>query len=321
MDEPFSASEVGKAIQRLSNGKSGGLGKIPAECLKKATRLVDDKEVNVMVGPLRALFEHIRSMNDFPVQFEVAALSPLHKKGDVGVMGNYRGLAVGSVLAKLYAFLLENRLSSWGEGNGVRSHYRGGFHKNRGTVHNIFVLRHMLDRHCKGSRASPPLYICQIDFEKAFDRVPRHLLWMRLEERGVGAKALESIKAGYEKAVLMLKVNGIKGDPFESVQGVKQGCPLSPTLYGIFGEGFVDLVDALDKHIPAYMSVDTSPMVDGIRIPLLLYADDLTLFAQSRIRMERLLEVLSKWCEAFGMRVNVKKTEVLEVSPTPEIRR
>ncbi|GIM14740.1 hypothetical protein Vretimale_17557 [Volvox reticuliferus] len=73
MDEPFSASEVGKAIQRLSNGKSGGLGKIPAECLKKATRLVDDKEVNVMVVPLRSLFDHIRSMNDFPVQFEVAA--------------------------------------------------------------------------------------------------------------------------------------------------------------------------------------------------------------------------------------------------------
>ncbi|GIL46224.1 hypothetical protein Vafri_3256, partial [Volvox africanus] len=133
--------------------------------------------------------------------------------------------------------------------------------------------------------------------------------------------ALEAIKAGYEKVILRLKVNGIKSDPFASAQGVKQGCPLSPTLYGIFGEAFADLVDALDAHIPGYMSVEACPVVDGLRIPLLLYADDLTLFARSRSRMERLLEVLSRWCETFGMHVNVKKTEMLEVAPSPEIRR
>ncbi|GIL45534.1 hypothetical protein Vafri_2741, partial [Volvox africanus] len=109
-------------------------------------------------------------------------------------MGNYRGLAVGSALAKMYAFLLENRLSLWGEGNKARSPYQGGFRKNRGTVHNIFVLRHLLDHHRRGLSPSP-LYTCQIDFEKAFDRVPRHLLWLCLEERGVGVKALEAIKA------------------------------------------------------------------------------------------------------------------------------
>ncbi|GLC46236.1 hypothetical protein PLESTB_001538400 [Pleodorina starrii] len=318
---PFSCEEVCQAIKRLRNNKSCGPGKIPAECLKRATRMVERKEVNVTAPLLRVLFEHIRSTGDFPSQFISSVLTPIHKKGDVMDMSNYRGLAVGGVLAKLYAFLLENRLNGWSENCGARSPYQGGFRRKRGTVHNIFALRHLLDSHRRaGGAINHPLFVCQIDFEKAFDRVPRDLLWLRLEERGLSPEALKAIKACYDKVTLKLRVNGATGCPFESSQGVKQGCPLSPTLYGIFGESFADFIDVLDRDRPSFMYANKCPCADGFRIPLLLYADDLSLFARSRARLERLLQMLGLWCATFGMRVNVKKTEILGVHANPRIR-
>ena len=52
----------------------------------------------------------------------------------------------------------------------------------------------------------------------------------------------------------------------------------------------------------------------GLPLPLLLYADDLSLFAYSRARLEALLKALQEWCSPFGMRVNARKCEVLVFS-------
>ena len=73
----------------------------------------------------------------------------------------------------------------------------------------------------------PPLVVCQIDFEKAIDKVPRWLLWQRLEERGFSGDMLSALKACYQKVLLRVKANGQPGETFASEQGVKQGCPLS----------------------------------------------------------------------------------------------
>ena len=55
--------------------------------------------------------------------------------------------------------------------------------------------------------------------------------------------------------------------------GVKQGCPLSPTLFVLY-------VDGLEKHVLETAGVD-APELDSILAPLLLHADDLTLMSTS----------------------------------------
>ncbi|GFR49039.1 hypothetical protein Agub_g11063, partial [Astrephomene gubernaculifera] len=321
LNVPFTLAEVIAALKSLRNNKSGGLDRVPAECFKCATREVEGRRMFVLAPYLLKLLEHIRSTGDYPVQFEVSALTPIHKKGDVMEKGNYRGLAVGGVLSKLYAFMLEHRLSRWGELVGARSPYQGGFRRKRGTCHNLFLLRHLTDKHKGGRDAVDPLFVCQIDFEKAFDKVPRDLLWLRLEERGVHGAMLEALKTCYNKVMMRVRVDGVTGDPFESSQGVKQGCPLSPTLYGIFGEGFADYVDAKDKWLPdAMRAKQQTPHADGRRIPLELYADDLSLFATTHRRLIVLLADLREWCEAFGMRVNVRKCELMVFHPRANIR-
>ncbi len=229
LNAPFTEKEMAVALRCLRNHKSGGLESVPAECYKYATREdAEGRASNVLIPHLLRLMEFIRSTGDYPRQFAAVALSPIHKKGDVSVPGNYRGIAVGGALAKLYAFLLDRRLSAWAEAAGVRSAYQGGFRQGLGTVHNLFVLRHLTDMCRADVRGLVPthsrsLFVCQDDFEKAFDRVPRELLWMRLEERGVHGACLDALKAAYARVEMHVRVSGVRAEPFVSGQGVKEG--------------------------------------------------------------------------------------------------
>jgi hypothetical protein len=77
----------------------------------------------------------------------------------------YWALAVGGALSKLYAFLLERRLSRWGEASVSRR-----FRSKRGTGHNLFLFRHLADQ-CRVPQAAARaaeqgLYVCQVDFDQ-----------------------------------------------------------------------------------------------------------------------------------------------------------
>ena len=144
---------------------------------------------------------------------------------------------------------------------------------------------------------------------------------MRLEERGVTGRALDALKRCYERVEMRVKVNGATGEMFSSTQGVKQGCPMSPTLFGLFVEGYADYVNALDVALPDAMAVHDSPNVEGRRVPLALYADDLSLFAMSLRRLMSLLRALREWSEAFGLTVNARKCELLFFHPNERVRR
>ncbi|GIL81178.1 hypothetical protein Vretifemale_10072 [Volvox reticuliferus] len=98
---------------------------------------IEGRPVNLLVPYIHHLFEHIRSTVDYPQQITTSYLTPIHKKGDPKDKGTYRGLAVGSDLAKCYAFALERRLSHWGEAAKARSPYQGGFRSKIGTIHNL----------------------------------------------------------------------------------------------------------------------------------------------------------------------------------------
>ena len=49
-----------------------------------------------------------------------------------------------------------------------------GFMPGRGTTDAIFILRQLQEKHLAKNKK---LYFAFVDFEKAFDRVPRKVIW------------------------------------------------------------------------------------------------------------------------------------------------
>jgi len=83
--------------------------------------------------------------------------------------------------------------------------------------------------------------------------------------------------------------------------GVKQGCPLSATLFGLF-------VDGLEQHLMDTVGHD-APSLSGVLIPLLLYADDLIIMSMTAAGLQRQLDALQQFCHQRQLSVNLAKTK------------
>ena len=91
-------------------------------------------------------------------------------------------------------------------------------------------------------------------------------------------------------------------ESFGSEIGVKQGCTLSPTLFGLY-------IDKLEEWL-------NKANGDGIRlvehvIRLLLYADDFILIAKTTQGLREHLMNLENFCTEVGMEINASKTKVM----------
>ena len=136
------------------------------------------------------------------------------------------------------------------------------------------------------------LYMCFVDLEKAFDRVPRKVLEWAMRKRGIPEAMVRAVMSLYEGAKTRVRVGLELSEEFEVKVGVHQGSVLSPLVFAIV----VDVV--------------TESVRNGLMSEL-LYADDLVLISET---MEGLREKFWKWKEAFeskGLKVNLGKTKVV----------
>ena len=92
-------------------------------------------------------------------------------------------------------------------------------------------------------------------------------------------------------------VNGELGEVFPTASGTKQGSELSPLLFGLF----IELLHYLIRlKLPG-----AGPVLSGLRVPDVLYADDVALLSSDPQEAQQLLDVLDVFCKLFDMEVNL----------------
>ena len=151
--------------------------------------------VDVLVTYILPLFNKIYELGYFPTNWAEGYVIPLHKKGGINDVNNYRGITLLSTLGKLFTRLLNNRLYDWAEKYGVYIEAQAGFRAKMSTVDNIFVL-HGLINHMVNNGTK--LFCAFIDFSKAFDYVCRDNLWFKMIKLGLRGKVLNIIRSMYD---------------------------------------------------------------------------------------------------------------------------
>lgn len=127
-----------------------------------------------------------------------------------------------------------------------------------------------------------------------------------LKKNGLGGKLLSSIRGLYTEVKSAVRIDcGHITSYFSCNIGVKQGCILSPTLFSMF-------ISELDKalNVPELCDIELCTN-DATRTSLLMYADDLCIFSDSVIGLQRKLNILSQFCSTWGLKVNLQKTNVI----------
>ena len=276
--ELITYSDVKCAITKAKSGKAAGPSGVVGEMLKAS----GDVGIQWVTDLCNSIVQEGRVPNDWKKSWMVNVYKG---KGDALECGSYRGIKLLDHVMKVLERVIEKKVRSKVSINDMQF----GFRPGRGTTDAIFIVRQIQERYLEKKK---DLWMAFVDLEKAFDRVPREVVWWALRSLGVEEWLVTVIRAMYDGVTTAVRMKDGESGSFEVKVGVHQGSVLSPLL-------FIIVLEALSKEFHLGLPWE------------LLYADDLCLMAETK---EELTERIICWKDAMkakGLRVNMEKTKVM----------
>ena len=291
IDRSFTMDEVKWGLRQLKKGKASGTDGVSNDILICCRDIIAPLIVTI--------FNRLLQTQHFPNQWSISVMVPIHKNGELDDPNNYRGISLNCCLSKLFTFLLNVRLTQYCEENKVIHENQIGFRKGFRTSDHVLTLKTLIDQ---AFQSKNKLYVCFVDFKKAYDTVWRNGLYLKLLNSGVSSKFVNLIKDMYARLQVSVNVPDGLGLPFKSHVGLKQGCNLSPLLFNMFINGLVDIMNLDNGH---------APFLGPHQVSCLLYADDLILVSESKEGLQESIDKLSQFTSKWFLEVNMKKTKCL----------
>ena len=222
LDQVPSIKEFSKAIDRLPSGKTPGKDGIPAEVIKSSR--------STLLVPLHKLLTQFWKEGSVPQEMRDSNIITLYKnKGNLSDCNNYHDISLLSIIGKLFAHIILHRLQILADS--IYPESQCGFCSKKSTVDMIFSLCQLQE---KSREQNQPLYLAFIDLTKAFDLVIRDGLFNMLPQIGCPPKLLSIVRSFHDGMMSIVQFDGDVSAEFGVKSGVKQGCVLAPTLFGIF---------------------------------------------------------------------------------------
>jgi len=282
-------SEIARAMKEVSDGKSTGMDDVPVELFKAAGETALDQMHRICI----ALWE----TGDWPEDWANSIFIPIPKKGDMGKCENYRTIALVSHASKIILRVIMERMRRKTESE--LSDEQAGFRRGRGTRDQLINLKIIMQ---KMNEHQQPLYMCFVDFTKAFDCISHEQLWITMTEMGFPAHIINLLNKLYCKQQAKVKVARTLSSGFRVKKGVRQGCVISPHLFNIMAEAVMrEVIEGWEGGV----------RIGGMKITNLRYADDIVLLAGSESELQELVTRLQQIGENKGLKINMNKTKVM----------
>ena len=311
--------ELSKVIDSLAAGKAPGSDSIPPDLIKHCK--------TTLLHPLHKILCQCWREGAVPQDMRDAKIITLYKnKGERSDCNNYRGISLLSIIGKVYAQVLLICLQKLAEH--IYPESQCGFRAERSTVDMVFSL-HQLQEKCREQQM--PLYIAFIDLTKAFDLVSRDGLFKALRKISCPPRLHSLIVSFHSNMKGTVQFNGNLSKPFDMHSGVKQGCVLTPTLFGIFfalllrhafgtAQEGIYLWTRSDGSLFNLACLKARTKVCEVLIRDMLFADDAAVVTHTQRELQLLMDHFSQACKDFGLIISLKKTNVLgQDIPAPPV--
>ena len=188
LNSNFTIEEIEAAIDYLKCRKSPGADDIPAEFIKSCKAEV--------ANDLTDVFNYIIEKRDFPNRWTEGIRSAIHKGGPKRSVNNFRGITILPLMEKIFEIVVYNRLSFLNEALDKHDKWSGGYMKNVRTADNMFILNRIVQKQLLIEKS---LYVCFVDFSKAFDLVNRNILFYKLMRSGWSGRVVDTLRSLYSK--------------------------------------------------------------------------------------------------------------------------
>lgn len=294
-------SEISKALKSLKNNKATGSDHVAGEFIKA---MAEDFNIRERINHA---VHRIWQTGKWPPSMSESVYIAIHKKNCRGTCANYRTLALISHASKIVLYVIQQRLDIVVKKEVSSS--QCGFISGRSTVDAIFRVKGISQAYLAVRK---PLHMVFVDFKKAFDSVLHTKLFEILRDFNTPEDVVRLIEALYNTAKGTISWKGGLTNLFNTPVGVRQGCPISASLFNLYTEHLMRLWISLIQHIEA-------PNVNGIQCYEQRYADDLVLMALCSTDAENMLTTLGNVAEQqYGLHIHKAKTEYMVIQPTME---
>ncbi|TWW52971.1 hypothetical protein D4764_0013940, partial [Takifugu flavidus] len=105
-----------------------------------------------------------------------------------------------------------------------------GFRPGRGTVDQLYTLSRVFEGAWEFAQ---PVHMCFVDLEKAFDCVPRGVLWGVLQEYGVSGPLIRAVRSLYNRCQSLVRIAGSKSNSFPMMWSCWRHRPVTSNYHWI----------------------------------------------------------------------------------------
>ncbi|KAK2939912.1 putative Reverse transcriptase (RNA-dependent DNA polymerase) [Blattamonas nauphoetae] len=217
-----------------------------------------------------------------PEAWCVCRLVPIPKAN-----GKLRPIAVQHTLRKAMARMLLIRNKKWFEERTAKR--QKGVNTPLGRNRIISRVEERLD---SAIEEGGDVYIAALDLSNAYQNVKRQLLLNKVtEDPNHDPELAHFLKLSFEQETLVLDMKG-QSSVIPNTRGVQQGCPLSPSLFGLY---LTEPMEEAEKH--------------GAEV--WAYLDDTVIIANSQRQLEKTVSTLHTSLIAHNLCINPSKTEMI----------
>ena len=288
--------EILKVLKGMKNDKSPGLDGLTREFYVMNWKLIGDDLADVTAN--------VYLQDRLPETWTEGLITLIYKeKGDIRELKNWRPITLLNTDYKLYSKAIADRLRIV-TGDVVDLDQGCGLEGR--TIHDqLYFIRDFMDYYKETKQTA---LLMTIDQEKAFDRVDHDLMIIILTKLNFGPMIIGQIQTIYGDMKSRLMINGHVTETFDVTRSVRQGDGLSMVL-------FIIVAELLAQMIRKEMEITSIKLPNSLAKKLTQYADDTTIMTENRRSLNSLRDVLEKYEDITGAKINKDKTEIVLIGP------
>jgi Reverse transcriptase (RNA-dependent DNA polymerase) len=246
-----------------------------------------------VVEPLVRVYRKSLASGEVPVDWKVANVTPIYKKGAKSDAANYRPVSLTSISCKMLESIIRDSIVEHLSTNGIIEESQHGFVAGRSCCTNLIEFFDKISGILDSGGKADAIFL---DFAKAFNKVPRKRLLEKIKSVGISGNVLAWIETWLTGRMQRVVLDG-EASSWEPVSsGVPQGSVLGPVLLLIF---IWDLDRATQEGVLIHKFADDTKMAHEIKD------------AEDNRKLQQALDDLQAWSDKWGMAFNQQKCKVM----------
>ncbi|KAH3672853.1 hypothetical protein WICMUC_004075 [Wickerhamomyces mucosus] len=258
---------------------------------------------------------------NLPIRMKKVYIQLLPKKNfkKNQIIDNLRPIALNCCTLKIIGHSFKKRLLN--VANRIIDPYQLGSLKNRPMKHldlkytQYLYASKLSTTSTQNDDAAAAMYM--VDFQKAFDSISHKYILTIFRYMGFPKSFINILKSMISEQVAQLKIGSLLSNDFKLHSGVRQGNPISLTIFNLAIEPLLQSLKAKLQglHIPTTETI-TSNITNDIcfdsqKIKILCYSRDLSIILTNENETEIANTLLTNFSKVSGMKFNKQKSNIL----------